>query len=444
MGAWLPAILGCLLPIPVFLLARRLFGAGAGMLSAFWVAVIPGTFLWVSHLGMPDHHAAEVATSLLALTILCAAAEAEGGRRWITAALAGVMLAAYLDTRAAGLFVPAILTIAAAISPALAPATATALGTACLLVIPASGISPWSKYTWLSLIAGLAVTAPLAILETVGRKRNWSRAVLYGGAAVVALLAIGCVAFWEAERVQSLIDVIRSYRPGRPTADVTGQVRELQPLWVARPGGFASLLSEFGAAWVFAIPGLALSIGMVWRSRRPVVALFAVWSITMLAGVFLQLRMSAYAGVVVAILAGVSTSWIVQRIPVRVVWLRGLAAGILMAGAAAIASPIGFAQTHPGQGPDPDWQAALDWLRWNTPEPLGDALAWYRWWPHLDFGVRFAFGKLHRYRPEKHYMRGPGPRAKAKAQTKSEPRLLEASKRPEGDGRAARPANVLR
>ena len=70
-GAWLPAILGCLLPIPVFLLARRLFGAGAGMLSAFWVAVIPGTFLWVSHLGMPDHHAAEVATSLLALTILC-------------------------------------------------------------------------------------------------------------------------------------------------------------------------------------------------------------------------------------------------------------------------------------------------------------------------------------------------------------------------------------
>ena len=32
------------------------------MLSAVWVATIPGTFLWVGHLGMADHHAAEVFT----------------------------------------------------------------------------------------------------------------------------------------------------------------------------------------------------------------------------------------------------------------------------------------------------------------------------------------------------------------------------------------------
>jgi len=40
-GAWLPAILGALLPIPVFFLARRLFGGLAAKLGAISVAVMP-------------------------------------------------------------------------------------------------------------------------------------------------------------------------------------------------------------------------------------------------------------------------------------------------------------------------------------------------------------------------------------------------------------------
>jgi hypothetical protein len=111
----------------------------------------------------------------------------------------------------------------------------------------------------------------------------------------------------------------------------------------------------------------------------------------MIYGVISHLRMAAYTGIVVAMLAGVTTAWIVRRIPDRVVWLRALAAGILISIAMAIAVPIGFAQTHPGQGPDPDWWAALNWMRWNTPEPMGDALAWYRWWPRLAPGSGFDY-----------------------------------------------------
>lgn len=390
-GTWLPAILGALLPIPVFLLARRLFGVGTGMLSALWVAIIPGTFLWVGHLGMPDHHAAEVLVSFLTLAILCAAAETQGLRRWITAALSGVALAAYLETQVTGIFVPAILALAAVFSPALASLSATALATACLLLLPAAAVTPWSGYRWLSLIGGLAIAAPLAVLHRIGRERNWSRGVLYGSAAFVAVVAIGCVDLFQAARVRSMIAAIQSFRSGQPGAQLASQVGELQPVWDAAPGGFASLYNQFGAAWMFAVPGLAGLLRLAWRGRRPSVVLFAVWSLTMIYGVISHLRMAAYTGIVVAMLAALTTAWILQRIPKRVLWLRSVAAAILILAAAALALPIGFEQTHFGQGPDPDWWAALNWLRWQTPEPMGDPLAWYRWFPPVAPGARFVY-----------------------------------------------------
>jgi asparagine N-glycosylation enzyme membrane subunit Stt3 len=71
--------------------------------------------------------------------------------------------------------------------------------------------------------------------------------------------------------------------------------------------------------------------------------------------------------------------------------LRAVVAGALIIFAAAIALPIGSAQTRLGAGPGPDWSAALEWMRWNTPEPMENSLAWYRWWPRLDAGARFAY-----------------------------------------------------
>jgi asparagine N-glycosylation enzyme membrane subunit Stt3 len=381
-GAWLPAVLGALYPVLVFFLVRRLFGTATAVFSAIWVATIPGTFLWVSHLGMADHHAAEAFLSFLALMALCAAVETPGRRRWILALLGGVALAAYLSTRAAGVFVPAIFAIAAILSPALAAPSAAAMGTACLVFLAMDSNSPWARFTILSLAAGLAITVPLAVLNRMARDRHWSRGRLYGLAGVIALVSIGCLELAEAAKIHALVEVIRSYLPGRSGSAIEGTVKELQPLWVAQPGGFLSLLNQFGAAWILAVPGLAALFRTAWRTGRPALTLFAIWSVAMILGVLFQLRMAAYTGFVVAIAAGIATAWIVRRIRI---------AGAVVIIGIAIAVPTGVIQMRAGLGPDPDWWAALDWIRWNTPEPMGDRLAWYRRFPRLEGGASFAY-----------------------------------------------------
>ena len=390
-GAWLPPILGASLSLMGFVFVRRLFGNSAALFSAFWIAVIPGTFLWVSHLGMADHHAAETFVSFLTLTLLCAATGKGNRSRWIAAAIAGLALTAYLQTRAAGIFVPATFAAASVFSVTLAPLSLVAVAIAQLVGVVTRSVSPWSEYTRLSLITCVSVTAPLALLNRFQRGRNWSRARLDSVAIIIAVLACGCVWLAEASEIRSLIHVVQQHTPGQATVNLAGVVKELQPIWKASPGGFGSLFSQFGVAWLLAVPGLLLVIGRAWRSREPALTLFAVWSFTMTAGVILQLRMAAYTGIVVGILAAYVCALILRRLTLRPAWLRvSIATAIVLIGLAS-SLPIGFAQTHTTQGPDSDWAAALDWLRWHTPDPMGDPQAWYRWYPRLDSTEQFVY-----------------------------------------------------
>ncbi len=389
-GAWLPAILGSLFPIPVFFLARRLFGDLTGMMSAFWVAIIPGSFLWVTHLGMPDHHAIESMTSLLVLCLVAAACESSGRRRWVIAAAAGVVLGAYLNIRAAGVYVPAILVVAAFLAPALARAVVATLGVTCVAFLAGSS-SLWSIYTWLVLIGGIAVTALSALLHRIARQRNWSGVFLYGSMAVAAGGALAVLALLDPVAVHGLTATIERFMPWHSGKTVVDEINELMPLWRSPPGGLRSVFNMFGAAWILAAGGLAGIVLAAWRSRRPALTLFVVWTVTMIAGVLFQVRMGAYACIVVAILAGWSSAWIVERIPGRVPWLRGLAAAILIVLATASTAPFGVAEVGSSGGPDPDWWNAMDWLRANTPEPMGSPAAWYRFWPALRPGQAFIF-----------------------------------------------------
>ncbi len=202
---------------------------------------------------------------------------------------------------------------------------------------------------------------------------------------MAAAAPILCIGLFFRKEAGALMGIIGSYLPDPTSRKISSNIQELRPLWLSAPGGFASLFYQFGAAWVLAVPGLAVAFVSLWRDGRASVGLFTIWAVTMMLSVLIQLRMAVYAGPVVAILAGLTASRILRWIPDRVMWLRGVAGTAMMLLGLAIALPAALDRSSSNGGPDPEWRAALRWLRWQTPEPMGDPAAWYRSYPELKY-----------------------------------------------------------
>ena len=59
-AAYIPPVMGALCLIPLYFIARKLFGKTTAILAAFVLTFLPGEFLNRSALGFVDHHIAEV------------------------------------------------------------------------------------------------------------------------------------------------------------------------------------------------------------------------------------------------------------------------------------------------------------------------------------------------------------------------------------------------
>lgn len=94
-GAYLPAILGALVTIPVFFIGKELFGKQAGLVGAAIIAILPGQFLWRGMLGFPDYHIFEALLSATAMLFLVMALRRTGKIQWVFSILAGIFLALY-------------------------------------------------------------------------------------------------------------------------------------------------------------------------------------------------------------------------------------------------------------------------------------------------------------------------------------------------------------
>ena len=385
-GAWLPAILGALLPIPVFLLGRRLHGPLAGQLSAIAVALIPGTLLWETHLGVPDHHVAECLLSLTILVLTCEAAESAGRVRIRLTVAAGLTLGAYLCVRPAGIFVPAILAVVTLAAPALAPLTMAVVGIAgAVFAFSAGGV--WVQFTWLTLTGSLAVCGFAWALDALWRRRQWPSAWQSPAAGIAALGCVAAFAMAKPAIAAGLVATIRRYLPGGQYRDAAHFVGELVPIWEVKPHGAGAFFAMLGGVWLIALPVLICAIPLAWRARRPVLTLCAIWGVVMTVAGVLQLRMLVYASPAVAAAAGVGTAWLVAKMT----RFRGLAVAAFVAFLLATGLNPALPQMRGNGGPDADWRAALDWLRRNTPDPMGDAAARSRYWPRLLPGQTFHY-----------------------------------------------------
>jgi len=375
-AAWLPAVMGALLALPVFWLSRRLFDNVTGIFAVWWVAILPGTLLWTSHLGMADHHIAESMMALLTLGFVCAAAESKFWPAMLWTLAAGLSLGAYLATRPAGIFVIGILVAAVLLKPELARISIVVLAMGAVLFIPVSGIL-WSDYTWASLVIGIVVSVSAAVTEVVWRNKEWSRVSFHAVLIAASVMVLGVVGALRPELFPFLLFQWRR-AIGAAGGEAGGGVLELMPLLKTGITPWRALFQDLGSSWILALPGLIAAMVIAWRKQRPGLVLFAVWSAVMAAGAFGQVRMTVYFEVNAAILAGLASAWLVRvgrRPKVR------LALSVAVFALMFANLPIVLEEVRIDISPSPEWRQAFDWLRRSTPEPLGESSAWSRYDP---------------------------------------------------------------
>lgn len=382
-AAWLPAILGALFPIPAYLLARRLFGAAAARFACLWTAVLSGGFLWLTHLGLADHHAAEGLLAFLTLVAVSAAAGTTGPQRSWPIVLGALALGGFLATRPAGIFIPAVLGCAALWEPLLALPVLGAVAGAALLFVPVAG-DQWSNYTWIALAAAGAAAGLSFELAKLWREREWPRALRLPAACLATVLVLAGAAAVRPGPFHSLWFEIRRVAGFTNVSRMVSTVQEMQPIFRAgNSPGWTSVLEQAGVVWIPAIPALLWVLWRAVRTRDAALRLFAVWAVVTTAGTLMQARMVIYFAPVAAVLAGVACAQAVEGLRP---WLKAAIALVIL----AANLPFAIYLVAFDQSPKEDWRQALAWLRDNSPEPAADAGAWSRYYPRLPRGARAA------------------------------------------------------
>jgi dolichyl-diphosphooligosaccharide--protein glycosyltransferase len=388
-AAWLPAILGALCPIPVFWVARSLFGVTAGLFAALWVAVTPGEFIWYTHLGNADHHAAEGFFSVLVFCFLCVALdrrEPQSRGLWslnaLLPVLAGVSLGALLATQPAAIFVPGILVVAAVFEPSLARAILYVFGAAAVILLPVSG-NPYIGYDWLSLGAGASAVAAIWLLELLHQRKGWPSWARWVAVVIAVVLVIGIAELLRPTLIPSLLSGIGDLN--------TSNVAELQPV-IRASRALAKNIGEMnlrlGVIWIPALPGLLWIVIFAFRKRQPSLTLLALFSLAFTIAGFMHMRMILYFVPFAAILAGAVSAWL-SRFATDLKYRMPLAAALAAVVLAFNVQPAIGRMTFKTAGAGRDWFEALTWLRLHSPEPFSDSAVWNGYYPRRKAGQRF-------------------------------------------------------
>ena len=336
-AAWGPLAFGLGAVVLLGLAARRLYGEGAGVAAAIFLAVCPGHLLWTQW-GHTDQHAAESFFGLLVLLAFLASRDREGtGLRhsevWTGLALGLAVLAwqgaiAWGAVVALSLFLEAVLTrrpifLGTVLTLGLGAAVA-ALGTAFWLGsrrVPFTYISfGWFQPSFLAALA-----AGTVLLETLLRyaRRELDRSGAIRRLAFAAILVAALAPLASPLAAGFLRGV--SYAAGVTPQEVMGEggylaypkgwlttIFEAQPLLSGGPG---QALSQLSAAFFLAPVALAVWIRRAWKRERPATHVFlAVWG-----GVTLFLALSQklntyYAAALAALCFLEAVRWVIHAV----------------------------------------------------------------------------------------------------------------------------------
>ena len=391
-AAWSSPLLAALLPIPVFLLGRLVFGQLAGVLAAWLIAVLPGSLFLLTKLGVADHHAAE---ALLAAWVLYGVAHSVSTGSVRSSLAGGLALGAYLGVWAMGGFLIWSLMLWA-VWQSLADAVgrrdpwrvARALAPALLVGWVVFSLFAPHRWTWLTHstaaggLLGLAVLGGLAALWRRWNAPGWALPPALGA---TASLTAGGLALLAPERFAELLVETGRLRP-HPLKSTIVEMRplfiqygrlSLQPVW-----------EHFTASFWLGVPAIAFLLLRRNHWERPERTLLLVWTAYMALQTIIQARTAYYLAIGFAIVCagavarGLSSEsrtrlWTVAVGAVALLYLPNLPQIAL------------YAQVD--EGPPREWRRTLEWMRENTPEPFGDPDAYYARYEPPARGERYAY-----------------------------------------------------
>lgn len=422
-GAFMPAVLGALVVIPVYFIGREIGGKSCGLISALIVAVLPGQIFSRTTLGFTDHHAAEIFLSTLTMMFILLAINS--GRRmtfaglqknWssmkkplLYAALAGISLGLYIDAWASGFLIEGIILLfilVQSITDHLRGRNVDYLGIigaitffiAALLVLPFvkpyNGFSNYyySLFQPTILLLGVAAALLASFLSSILKEKGYSSYYYPGAIAGIVVLGTLILALVVPQFTSVLFSGLSIFQQKTGGAATVGEaapflyyqgVFSLANVQANFPGFlYLALISPFFLALI----GLALLLLHYIKSTRPADLLIITWSLIMLLLTLAQNRFAYYYAVNVALLTGYLAFWILQKAGISD--LDGTAAeskdtGLftmsnikIVVAALLIFFLLIFMPLRTSMevakytsGPDSDWLTSTAWLQNNTPSP---------------------------------------------------------------------------
>ena len=430
---YVPPILAVLTIMAAFFIGKALKNIWAGLLAAGMLAIMPGEFLNRSLLGYADQHIAEsMFVAFFIMFVMFAFKECEGmdlsflrDKGWraavkpaIYCVLAGMALALYMLTWAGAalilliFFVFLVIQVIVDYIKGRSVYITGALGVVIFLVglvfyMPAGR----SYFSSLSIIGGIILIVLITAMAGFMQRRRIKSGYYLLTLVVLGILGIGLVYVINPAMYALIIDRLLGIFGWNP--DTT--IMEMQPLLLSR-GDFTLGVAygNFTVGLILGLAGLVLVIYQSVKQPGPTKILLIVWSILMMLAAIAMRRFCYYFAVNLAVLSGYFIWWILslvgfgrQSIPenAKSQAYRTKAERMRVAKAEKSRNPVFmgitlvialFVMVYPNLGPLPGgskpaidvatrplfaptnyWFESLEWLRSNSPEPLGDANAYY-------------------------------------------------------------------
>lgn len=434
-AAFIPAVLGALTVIPVYFIGKALFNRWVGLISAVMIAIMPGEFLGRTILGNADRDAFEVILAAITMLFLILAVKsarekkltfsgldlrhlADSARPLIYSLVLGIAIGIFtLTWRGSFIFILIILVyfVIQSIIDHLKRRSSEYLGIIGLATFLVSLIVflMGSRLTlvMVSLIFCLLAVAVLSGLAWILRTKKANPAIYPLSIAVMGAAGLGIFYAVSPTLFKEMLNQFSVFIP----AGTNLAVMQMQPILF--PAGQFSIIPVWGnfTTGIFLIfISLGILIYVVFKRDEPDILFFLIWSLILLAATLLTRRMALLFATNVALLMGyltwqilrfminrtyasitaanaaprpvkkkkyreaetpkVKASWMVRgRIPIMAVTVVAVFFLIIFP---EFSPAVDAATQTPSFGPSDNWYKALDWLKKNTPEPLGNPQAY--------------------------------------------------------------------